>query len=104
MKSLILSLVIAVSSIAFAAKQPQMNEAIEQLEHARKARHPIEHLEKAKYHLEHAEHNKGGERVEAINQVNEAIAAARKYEHHRMENHISHAIEDIREGKHKARK
>lgn len=77
-----------------------MEEALEQLEKARKSEHPIDHLENAKRHLEDAVHNKHGERAEALHQVFEAIEAARKDEHHRMEEHIGFAIMEIREGKH----
>ena len=84
------------------AAQPEMNGAIEQLEHARKARHPIEHLEKAKHELEEAKHNKHGERVEALKQVHEAIEAARHHNHKAMHAHIDAAIREIREGKHAA--
>jgi Small metal-binding protein len=101
----ILSLMIALTLGAgrLLAEQPEMNMAIEQLEMAKKGA-PIEHLEKAKHHLEEAKRDKGGERVEAIHQIDEAIAAARKDEHKRMEEHIDKAIADVREGKHDARK
>ena len=81
------------------AIHPQMNEAIEQLEKARHSEHPIEHLEKAKVHLEEARRAKGGERADAIKQINIAIEDARKHEHGRMEEHITHAIKEIREAK-----
>ena len=86
------------------AAQPQMNEAIEQLEKAKHSEHPMEHLEKAKHHLEEASHNKGGERVEAIHQINEAMQMDRKHEHRRMEEHIDRAIKEIREGKEEGRR
>ncbi|MEI7822408.1 MAG: hypothetical protein WCK55_15960 [Verrucomicrobiota bacterium] len=84
--------------------QPEMNQALVQLEEAKHSKHPIVHLEKAKDDLQDAKHNKHGERVEAIKQVNEAIAAAHKHNHKAMETHIAAAIRDIREGKHAARK
>ena len=84
--------------------QPEMNQALVQLEEARHGKHPIVHLEKAKNDLQDAKHNKHGERVEAIKQVNEAIAAAHKHNHKAMEVHIAAAIRAIREGKHAARK
>ncbi len=85
------------------AIQPEMNDAIDQLEKAKHDEHPIEHLEKAKHHLEEAEHNKHGERVKAIAQIDLAIEDARKVERHRMEEHIEAAIVEIREGKSDAR-
>jgi DNA-binding IclR family transcriptional regulator len=84
--------------------QPEMNQAILQLEEAKHARHPIEHLEKAKRDLEDAKHNKHGERVEALKQVHEAIEAARHDKHKAMEMHIDAAIREIREGKRAARR
>ena len=100
----LVSLSILVLSGRIPAAQPQMNEAIEQLEAARKAKHPVEHLEKALHHLEAAKKDKGGERVEAIHQTMQAISAAKKDEHRLMEEHITKAIHDIREGKAIARK
>ena len=85
------------------AEQPLMNKAIDQLELARKHDH-IEHLEKARHALEEAAHDKGGERAEAIHHINEAINAAKKDEHKRMEEQIDLAIRDVREGKHDARR
>ena len=86
------------------AVQPEMSQALVQLEEAKHAKHPVEHLERAKHDLQDAKHNKHGERVEAIHHVNEAIAAAHKHNHKAMEAHIDAAIRDVREGKHAARK
>ena len=109
MKTKLKSLIVALSALALcgapafaAGKQPEMNAAIEQLEHARKAHHPIEQLEQAKHELEEARHNKGGERVEAIKQVNEAIEAAHHHNHKAMHEHIEAAIREVRESKHAA--
>jgi predicted small lipoprotein YifL len=119
MKTNIKSLVIALSTLALCgtagarplvvrpaahAPQPEMNQAIVQLEAAKKAHHPIEHLERAKHDLEEARHNKGGERVEAIKQVNEAIGAARHKNHKAMHEHIERAIHEVREGERFARR
>ena len=112
MKTNLKSLLIALSAFALcgtatarpAHEQPEMNQAITQLEEARHARHPIEHLERAKNDLQDARHNKGGERVEAIRHVNEAIEAARHHNHKAMEGHIDAAIRDVRQGKHAARR
>ncbi len=122
MKTAIKSLLVALSTVALCGTasarplvaraaahtahtaQPEMNEAIVQLEEAKRAKHPIVHLEKAKHDLEDAKHNKHGERVEAIHQVNAAIAAAHKHEHKVMEKHIDAAIHEVREGKQAARK
>ena len=95
---------LSAGSTRLLAAQPEMNEAIEQLEKAKHSEHPIEHLERAKHHLEEARHNKHGERVEAIHQINEAIADAKKHEHRRMEEHIDRAIHEVREGKEESRR
>ena len=81
------------------ADQPVMNQAIEQLELAKKGEHHLDHLEKAKQLLEQARRDKGGERKEAIQHINEAMVAARKDERKRMETQIDLAIADVREGK-----
>jgi hypothetical protein len=81
------------------AEQVEMNMAIEQLEKAKHDENHIEHLEKAKFHLEEARHNKHGERVEAMRQIDMAIGDAKAHEFRRMEEHIDHAIHDVREGK-----
>jgi hypothetical protein len=114
MKTHFKSLLITLSALALCgtagarppghAAQPEMNQAIVQLEEARHARHPIEHLERAKNDLQDASHNKNGERVEAIRHVNEAIEAARHHDHRAMEGRIDAAIRDVREGKHAARR
>lgn len=99
----ILSVVVLLGSpLRLVAAQPEMNDAIEQLEKAKHSDHPIEHLEKAKWHLEEAARNKHGERLEAIHQVHEALEAARKGDRHRMEEHVERAIHEVREGKHEA--
>ena len=94
---------LALGTTRVMADQPMMNKAIDQLELARKHDH-IEHLEKAKHALEEAAHDKGGERKEAIRHIEEAISAAKKDEHKRMEEQIDLAIRDVREGKHDARR
>ncbi len=98
------AMLLATGTARLYAGQPEMTGAIEQLEHARKSEHPLEHLEKAKHDLKEAAHNKHGERVEAIHQIEEAIKDEKKHEHHRMEEHIERAIKEIREGKRDARK
>ncbi len=92
LKSFLASFGILALCSAAGARQPEMNGAIVQLEEAKHSHHPIEHLERAKHDLEDARHNKHGERVEAIHQVNEAIAAARRHHHKAMEAHINTAF------------
>ena len=79
--------------------EPPSYEAIEQLEKALHSGHPIEHLEHAKLEIEEAVRLKHWDRAEALHQVHEAIEAARKDEHHRMEEHIGRAIHEIKEGR-----
>lgn len=81
-----------------AAPQPKMDEAIDQLQMAKRGE-SVMHLEKAKLMLEDAAHNKGGERKEAIEHINQALVFARKGEPRKMEEHIDRAIADAREGK-----
>lgn len=106
MKTTIRLFLVAICGLALCgtirANQPEMNEALRNLELAKHGKTPIEHLEKAKHHLEEAAHNKHGERVEAIKQINEAIAAHHKKEHKVMHEHIERAIRDVREGEREA--
>ena len=108
MKTTIKSLLAAVCAFALSATvhalQPEMNEAIHNLEEAKHHERPIEHLEKAKHHLEEAAHNKHGERVAAIRQIDEAIAAHRAGDHRAMHEHIERAIHEVREGERDARR
>lgn len=106
MKTRIRSIFAAICTLALCgtvrAIQPEMNEALHNLEEAKHGKNPIEHLEKAKRHLEEAAHNKHGERVEAIKQINEAIAAHQHKEHKAMHEHIERAIREVREGEREA--
>jgi hypothetical protein len=105
------SLICAVSLAALAlgpalqADQPRMNEAIAELEMARTAHkgNHIDHLENARRMLVAAAPNKGGERMEAIQNIDRAIEAARKHEGQRMEELINRAMTDVRQGKFEAR-
>lgn len=88
------------------ADQPRMNEAIAELEMAKTAHkgNHIDHLENAKRMLEAAAPNKGGERMEAMQNIDRAIAAARQHEGKRMEELIDRAITDVRQGKFEGRR
>jgi hypothetical protein len=88
------------------ADQPRMNEAIAELQMAKTAQkgNHIDHLENAKRMLEAAAPNKGGERVQAMQNIDQAIAAARNHEGKRMEDLIDRAIADVREGKFEGRR
>jgi hypothetical protein len=88
------------------ADQPRMNEALAELDLARTAHkgNHIEHLENAKRMLEAAAPNKGGERVQAIQDIDRAIEAARNHEGKRMEELIDRATADVRQGKWEGRR
>ena len=82
-------------------QQPKMEKAIELLQQARTAANPIPLLKAAREHVKAARHNKGGRRPDAIETINEAIAAAEKGE--KPEGKITKAIAQIRSGEDRAR-
>jgi hypothetical protein len=106
-RSLICAISLATLSLgpALRADQPRMNEAIAELEMAKTAHkgNHIDHLENARRMLVAATPNKGGERMEAIQNIDRAIEAARKHEGQRMEELIDRAMTDVRQGKFEAR-
>jgi len=107
-RSLICALSLAALSLgpALQADQPRMNEAIAELEMAKTAHkgNHIDHLENARRMLEAAAPNKGGERQQAMANIDRAIEAARNHEGRRMEELIDRAITDVRQGKFEGRR
>ena len=60
------------------AVEPRMEKAIQLLQQAQTAKNPVPLLEKAQEHLQNATGNKGGNRVEALKTIKQAIKAANK--------------------------
>ncbi|MFN2507562.1 MAG: hypothetical protein ABR589_02180 [Chthoniobacterales bacterium] len=102
--SAILLVCFADAPVALAAPdQPQMRAAIDLLNAAKKAENPLPVLRAAKKHLEKGRHNKGGERRDALEAVNAAIAEATVGDKNKMNQKIDHAVAQIHLGMSKAR-
>jgi predicted esterase len=87
-----------------APDQPHMRAAVELLQSAKKSDQPLPMLQAAKKHLLKARPNKKGERYDALEAVNEAIAQATVgKDREKMEQKINHAISQIHSGMAKAK-
>lgn len=78
--------------------QREMKEAIVKLELAKNSLSSNESLETARKLLEKAKQKSSAEAVEALKQVDKAIAASRKNDKKAMQSHIDAAVRDIRVG------
>lgn len=72
--------------------QPRMQDAVSLLKAAKTAQDPLPLLHKARARLQSARRNKGGERVDAIKAVNEAIVFAETGDKKKMSTKIDVAI------------
>ncbi len=84
------------SSLSAAENQPRMEKAVELLQEAKKSPAPIGLLEKAKDHLQNATGNKGGNKVEAVKTINQAIKIAKQGG--KPDKEISRAIAMVKSG------
>ncbi len=92
------------STLTFAAPdQPRMRAAIDLLNAAKTAESPLPVLRAAKKKLHEARPNKHGERLDAIEAVNEAIALATVGDKNKMVQKIDHAVAQVYSGMRKAR-
>ena len=80
-----------------------MRAAVELLQSAKKAEKPLPMLTAAKKHIQKARPNKKGERYDALEAVNEAIAQATAGDREKMEQKINHAISQLHSGMAKAK-
>ncbi|MFN2507915.1 MAG: hypothetical protein ABR589_03985 [Chthoniobacterales bacterium] len=109
MKSLLVAISAAVISLTLAGlgfaspDQPHMRAALGLLNAARTAENPLPVLKAAKKQLREARHNKGGERLDALAAVDEAIALAMVGDKNKMVQKIDHAIAQVHSGIHKGR-
>lgn len=78
--------------------QPRMQDAVSLLKAAKTAENPLPLLHKARAQLQSARHNKGGDRVEAIKAVNEAIVFAQSGDKKKMSTKINVAIAETHGG------
>lgn len=91
------------SSLKAAPDQPNMRAALELLQQAKKADQPLPLLNSARHRLKIAAKNKGGNRLEAIEYVNEAITCAKTGDLKKMEQKVNAAIANIHSGMGKGR-
>lgn len=86
------------------ADLPKQRKAVDQLQAAKKASDPMPLLESAKKLLTEANKgNKVGDRNDALDKVNEAIAELKAGDKQKMEQKISAAIANIHQGKDKSK-
>jgi hypothetical protein len=78
------------------AVEPRMEKAIELLQQAQRSPNPVPFLEKAQEHLQNATGNKGGNKVEAVKTIKQAIKTAQRGGNARAQ--IGQAIAQVRAG------
>jgi len=100
MKKLILLLLMSLAAVS--AKDPtkrdHMRNAIGHLEAAQTAKEPLTSLQSARRELVKAKSNKEGQRKDAIEYVDEAIAFARAGDAKTMQEKITRAISNVKSG------
>lgn len=105
-KVLLIALLACLPSTGLMAKgrgQPRMQDAISLLKAAKDSDNPVPLLHKARASLQSAKHNKGGNRVEALKAVNEAIVLAQSGDKKKMATKINVAIAETHGGMARAR-
>ena len=80
-----------------------MRAAIDLLHEAKKADDPLPFMEKAKMKLKNAAHNKGGSRVDAIEELNKGIEFAKEGDLVKARGKIDRVIAEIHSGMDKAK-
>lgn len=86
------------ASMPVHAEQRHMEAAIEMLQSAKQSDNPLPLLRAAKKHVANAKPNKGGERKQAAESINEAIAQATVGNKEKMTQKINAAIAAIHSG------
>jgi hypothetical protein len=81
---------------ALSAVEPRMEKAIQLLQQAQASPNPVPLLEKAQEHLQNATGNKGGNKVEAVKTIKQAIKTAQRGGNARAQ--IGQAIAQVRAG------
>lgn len=81
---------------ALNAVEPRMEQAIQLLQQAQRSPNPVPLLEKAQNHLQNATGNKGGNKVDAIKTIKQAIKTAQRGGNARPQ--IGQAIAQVRAG------
>lgn len=102
-KLLLLCFVLMTVPLQASSNQPHMDAAIELLQAAKKSDQPLPMLIAARKHIQKARANKGGERPDAAESVNAAIAFATTGDRAKMEAKINDAIAHLHSGISKGR-
>ena len=100
MKKLLLLLLMSLAAVSAkdATKRDHMRNAIGHLEAAQTAKEPLTSLQSARRELVKAKSNKEGQRKDAIEYVDEAIAFARAGDAKTMQEKITRAISNVKSG------
>ena len=86
------------------ADLPQQRKAIDELQAAKKSDDPMPLLESAKNRLSKANKgNKGGDKDDALDKIDEAIAALKGGDKNKMAQKVNAAIANIQQGKGKSK-
>ena len=101
--AIIAGCLLAAPTAALSADQPRMRAAIDLLQEAKKSDNPIPLMQEAKTRLKNASHNKGGSRVDAIEELNKAIAFAKAGDLDKARGKINRVISEIHSGMDKAK-
>lgn len=84
---------------------PQQRKALDELQAAKKADDPLPLLESAKNRITKANKgNKGGDKEDVIDKINEAIAALKLGDKTKMAGKINAAISNLHQGKDKSKR
>lgn len=84
---------------------PQQRKALDELQAAKKANDPLPLLESAKNRITKANKgNKGGDKEDVIDKINEAIAALKLGDKTKMAGKINAAIANLHQGKDKSKR
>ena len=98
-------LILGIAATPVHANLPKQRQAMDDLQAAKKASDPMPLLESAKKHITNANKgNKLGDRNDAVDKVDEAIAALKAGDKQKMEQKINAAIANINQSKDRSKK
>jgi hypothetical protein len=99
-----LMLILGLTIAPLHADLPHLRKAVDELQAAKKSSDPMPLLKSAKQHLTSANRgNKAGDKDDALDKIQEAMAALKAGDKRKMEQKINSAIVNINRGKNKSR-
>lgn len=102
---LIIALALFGTATMVHADFPQQRKALDELQAAKKAADPLPLLESAKERIGKANKgNRGGDKADVIDKIDEAISEAKAGNKSKMEQKINAAISNLHQGKDKSRR